>query len=221
MFATTRIARADFDDATLQPLYVLSNALMAEPYEHFAHHARTNDELYVFRRGDELVGFQLWRAFGDAAQRYVLGGKLRIDPSARRHGLHLSAGLDVLAAQRRAFPAARITRLSIASLFGFVSIARRLAHFAFVDATAPTEHVEVIERCAADSHYVFDRASGRVEVGIRMTAAQLEAYPAAYFESELGRAYIVRNPDYRDNGCYLAFAFEVDDANLAALARAA
>jgi hypothetical protein len=218
VFATTRIGRADFDDATLRPLYALSNALMAEPYEHFAHHARTNDELYVFRRDGELVGFQLWRAFGTAEHRYVLGGKLRIDPSARRHGLHLAAGLDVLAAQRRTFPEARISRLSIASLFGFVSIARRLAHFTFVDATAPTELADVIARCAADSHYVFDRASGRVDVGIRMTAAQLEAYPAAYFESELAREYIARNPDYRDNGCYLAFAFEVDRANLAALA---
>jgi hypothetical protein len=215
MFATTRVARADFDDATLRPLYVLSNALMAESYEHFAHHARTNDELYVFRRTGELVGFQLWRAFGDHAQRYVLGGKLRIDPSARRHGLHLTAGLEVLAAQRREFPSARITRLSIASLFGFVSIARRLAHFAFVDGSG--EHAGVIARCAAESHYAFDPASGRVEVGIRMTAAQLEAYPAAYFEGELARAYIARNPGYRDNGCYLAFAFEVDDANLAAL----
>jgi len=217
VFSTQRIARANFDEATLRPLYELSNALMAESYEHFAHHARTNDELHVFYRGDELVGFQLWRAFGDATQRYVLGGKLRIDPSARRNGLHLTAGLEVLTAQRRAFPTARITRLSIASLFGFVSIARRLAHFAFVDAAAPAELADVVARCAAESHYAYHRASGRVEVGIRMTAAQLQAYPAAYFESELARAYVARNAGYRENGCYLAFAFEVDEANLAAL----
>src|SRR5262245_21218645 len=106
---------------------------MAESFEHLSWHAATNDELHVFRHSEsgELAGFQFWRTLPgiDDGHRVVLGGKLRIHPEARRRGLHLASGLAVLCEQRRRFPAARITRLSVASLFGFVSIARRLAHY--------------------------------------------------------------------------------------------
>lgn len=207
----------DFDDATLRPLYELSNALMAETYEHFAEHARTNDELTVFHHDGALAGFQFWRAFGENGTRYVLGGKLRIVPAARRRGLHLAAGLELL--RRELAHGQPVVRLSIAALFGFVSIAKSLAHFEFIDGASP--HAAILARLAADSDYRFDPVTGLVDVGIRMTDAQVAAYPPAYFETPIARQYIARNPAYRTNGCNLAFAFDADEANLSALARAA
>src|SRR6187402_55243 len=129
-FSLEIVERADFDDALLRPLHAFATLLMAEPYEHFAKHASTNDELHVFRRLDTgaFEGFQFWRCLSGVTERerFVLGGKLRVRPSARRHGLHLCSGLAVLLDQQRRFPTARITRLGVASLFGFVSIVRRL-----------------------------------------------------------------------------------------------
>jgi hypothetical protein len=224
-FRLERLERSTFDDLTLTPLYELANTLMRESYAHFALHARTNDELYVFRRKrtNELVGFQFWRVIPgrSATERFVLGGKLRVRAEARRHGLHLAAGLLVLLEQAHRFPSAQISRLSIASLFGFVSITRRLSHYAFVDAAASPEWIDAIDQVARDSHYRFDARSGQVEVGIHMTPAQLEGYPAAFFDSAAARAYIARNPDFRSNGRYLAFGFTLDRQNLTALARGA
>ncbi len=219
------IARADFDDALLRPLHALATALMAEPYEHFAKHASTNDELHVFRRLDTgaLEGFQFWRCLPGTTERerFVLGGKLRVRPSARRLGLHLCSGLSVLLTEQQRFPRARITRLGVASLFGFVSIVRRLAHYSFIDAASRTDLLSVMTEVTRMSHYTFAPASGQVEVGIFVTTEQLAAYPRDYFDSAPARAYLARNPDFRSNGRYLAFAFEVDRANIDGLARGA
>jgi hypothetical protein len=224
-FSLETIDRADFDDALLRPLHALASLLMAEPYEHFATHASTNDELHVFRRLDTGVieGFQFWRCLPGttARDRIVLGGKLRVRPSARRLGLHLCSGLAVLLDQQRRFPAASITRLSVASLFGFVSIVRRLARYEFIDASSRADLIPIVADVTRASHYAFDPSTGQVEVGIFMTAEQLATYPAAYFESAPARAYIAKNPDFRSNGRYLAFAFDVDRANVDALAQGA
>jgi hypothetical protein len=217
------VQRNEFDEALLRRLYELSNTLMAEPFEHFSWHAGTNDELHVFRRRDsgEVMGFQFWRTLPGISEnhRVVLGGKLRVRPEARRRGLHLASGFAVLSEQRRRFPEAAITRLGIASMFGFVSIARRVAHHDFVTAQTHPELVPIVEAVTSASHYTFDAQTGQVEVGIFITPQQLAGYPEAFFQSPLARAYAERNPEYRSNGRYLAFAFEVDEANVGALAR--
>jgi hypothetical protein len=149
VFAIDRIPRDVIDDATLRPLHAWSTRLMAEGYDHFARHALTNDELHVFRRDGDLVGFQLWRAFTVARTRYVLGGKLRVDPSARSNGLHHASNLAVLRAQRAAHADLPLVRLSIASLFGFVSLARAMPRYQFVDAATEPVIAAVFERVAA------------------------------------------------------------------------
>ncbi len=215
------VLREHFTDALLAPLYQLSNAFMAEPFEHFLHHARTNDQLHIFRRvAGQLVGFQLWRAFAgrSAGERFVLGGKLRILPEARRQGLHLASGLSVLLSERQRFPEAAITRLGVASLFGFVSIVRRVARYDFVNEASRPDLIDVIGEVTHASRYTFDASTGLVRVGIFITPEQLLRYPPSYFESPAARAYCARNPAFRTNGSYLAFAFEVDRENLAALA---
>lgn len=222
-FSLDVVRRVELSEGLLAPLYELSQAFMAEPYEHFVHHATTNDELHVFRRRSaELVGFQFWRSFaGHAGERFVLGGKLRIVPEARRHGLHLASGLSILLAERRRFPGSAITRLGVASLFGFVSILRRVARYDFVARASRPDLIGVLDEVTRASNYHFDASTGLVRVGIFVTAEQLARYPVAFFESPLARAYIAKNPDFRTNGCYLAFGFDVDRENLTALAEGA
>ncbi|WP_437614236.1 hypothetical protein WMF20_14915 [Sorangium sp. So ce834] len=91
------IERRDFDDQRLRELHALSNALMAERFEHFCVHARTDDVVHVFRRADTgaIVGFQFWKTapLGLPRSRAIVGGKLRIPPDFRTRGLHLSSGL--------------------------------------------------------------------------------------------------------------------------------
>ncbi|MET0795718.1 MAG: hypothetical protein ABW061_29640 [Polyangiaceae bacterium] len=224
-FSLERIERSDFNDELLRPLHAFAALLMAEPYEHFVTHANTNDELHVFRRIETgaVEGFQFWRCLPGATERarLVLGGKLRVRPSARHFGLHLCSGLAVLLDEQRRFPTARITRLGIASLFGFVSVVRRLARYEFVDVSSRADLIPFVDAVTRVSRYEFDPATGQVEVGIFMTAEQLEAYPASYFESAPARAYSERNRDFRWNGRYLAFAFDVDRGNVDALAQGA
>ena len=164
------------------------------------------------------MGFQLWAVSGTRPdERIVLGGKLRIRAEARRRGLHLLSGLGVLLEQQRATDGVRITRLGIASVFGFASITRRLAHYDFVNATGRRRDlvpVALHDELARDNGYAFDADDGPGDVRIFMTGEQLARYPEAFFSAPSVRAYQARNPGFRDNGRYLAFAFEVDGVNV-------
>jgi hypothetical protein len=198
--------------------------MLAEPYDHFAHHARTNDELHIFRRRDAtdrdgIVGFQLWRAFTDDHRRYVLGGKLRVDPSARRHALHHTSNLAILLAQRERHPHLALTRLAITSLHGFVSLTRALPGYRVVDTAAPRHLIDVFDRVTRDNHYVFDAKTGLVDVGITIPSEQLAALPPHYFTLPEARAYLARNADFARNRCFLAVAWEVAEDNLSSLLR--
>ena len=121
------VPRADFSPALLAELHALSDRLMREAFDHFEVHARTNDVVHVFERRDTraVVGFQFWKTMPvDLPRaRAIVGGKLRILPEYRRQGLHLRSGLRFYAAARRSWPLSRFYRISLASIFGFTSIA--------------------------------------------------------------------------------------------------
>src|SRR4051812_20369949 len=137
------VPRSAFDDALLGRLHAFSNQLLAEDPDHFRVHAMTNDVVHIFERSDTgaPVGFQFWRtgAIDRPRARTIIGGKLRVDPAFRNRGLHLGSGLRFyLACQSRA-PATRFYRLSMAGLFGFVSITSALADYHLLDPRATDE----------------------------------------------------------------------------------
>jgi hypothetical protein len=206
---------ADWTPALLDELHALAITMSAESREHFERHALSNDCVYLFRDQGAVVGFQFWRTVSLPEARLILGGKLRIAPSHRRRGLHLRAGLAYYRAQGDAY------RVSLAGLFGFVSLTRALAHFEVISsATSPVWLTDAVERIARESDFVFERATGLVRVGIQVTPAQLQAYPESFYASPQARAYAALNPDYRTNGTYLAFGFALSASNLASLERA-
>jgi hypothetical protein len=218
-YTIERVPVAALDDRVLVPLHAFASQLMAESYDHFARHARTNDELHVYRRDNDIVGFQLWRTLGDATRRFVLGGKLRVDPAARRNALHHASNLAILLAERAAHPHADITRLSIASLFGFVSLARVMPHYRFVDAASSPVLAEIFQRLSADNGYVFDPKTGLVDVGITIPSEQIARIDTGYVALPEARAYLARNADFARNRCFAAVAFEVDEDNISSLQR--
>jgi hypothetical protein len=207
--------RADWTPALLDELHTLAITMSAESREHFERHAISNDCVYLFRDQSALVGFQFWRTVALPQARLILGGKLRIAPSHRRRGLHLRAGLAYYRAQGDAY------RVSLAGLFGFVSITRALSHYEVIStATSPAWLTDAVGHIARESDFAFDPASGLVRVGIQVTPAQLAAYPESFYASPQARAYAAVNPDYRTNGTYIAFGFPLSPANLAAMERA-
>jgi hypothetical protein len=214
-------ARSSWTPALLDSLHAIAVIMAAEDRAHFAKHAYTNDAVHIFReqQGGGIVGFQFWRCLaGDGpGTRVVFGGKLRILPEYRRRALHLVSALVFFDAASRDYPAERLHRMSIASLFGFVSIAGALADYQFVDAAAQPWLCDILAASARESGYSFDRDTGVVDVAIHVTAAQLARYPAVFYDQPLARAYAARNPGYRTNGRYLAFAFDFSPANLAAM----
>ena len=118
------IRREELSDETVRELHAVANRLMAEDLEHFRVHAQANELVHVFRRKDTdaIVGFQFWMTSSMKLprSRVILGGKLRILPEFRRHGLHLLSGLDFFLGNALRHPFTRHYRLSIASVFGFV-----------------------------------------------------------------------------------------------------
>ncbi|AGP35807.1 hypothetical protein BE04_36400 [Sorangium cellulosum] len=223
------IERRDFDDQRLRELHALSNALMAERFEHFCVHARTNDVVHVFRRVDTgaIVGFQFWKTAPIALprSRAIVGGKLRIAPDFRTRGLHLASGLLFLLETKRRAPRTRFYRLSIASLFGFVSITEALAQYEIFDpkrrSTAEDEAVrEAFLRLAGESNYHVDDETGLFLVNIFMTEETLSRYPPRYFDRPAARRYAAVNPGFRTNGCYAGFWFRFTSENLFAMTRA-
>lgn len=219
--------RAQYTDARLRELHAMSNALMMEEFEHFQVHAETNDVVHVFRRTDtgEVVGFQFWRtaAMDLPRSRLVLGGKLRIDPAFRNRGLHLLSGLVFFLQQKLRHPLTRYYRLSIASIFGFVSIAEALHEYRLLDLQA-TGHEEravadAFRRLAAENAFTLDERTGLMFVGIFMTEATLQAYPPTWFDRPAARAYIAVNPEFRHNGNFVNFWFRFTPRNLFSLVK--
>ncbi|MET0282926.1 MAG: hypothetical protein ABW352_00590 [Polyangiales bacterium] len=205
--------------ALLDELHALAITMSAEPRAHFDKHANTNDCVHLFRDRGAVIGFQFWKALTVPEARLIVGGKLRIAPSYRRRSLHLRSGLAFYREQLQRFPT--VHRLSMASLFGFASITRALAHYEIVRAPdVPAWQCDAIERLARESDFAYDRATGLVRVGIQITPQQLAAYPESFYASPQVRAYAAHNPGYRDNGTYLAFGFALSSENLRALERA-
>ncbi|WP_433935776.1 hypothetical protein AB3662_13720 [Sorangium cellulosum] len=223
------LRRSDFTDPRLRELHALSNALMAEDFDHFRVHAHTNDVVHVFRRADTgaIVGFQFWKTAPLALPRSlaIVGGKLRIAPEFRTRGLHLVSGLLFLIDTKRRAPRARLYRLSIASLFGFVAITEALAHYQIFDpGRRDTEEDEAVRaaflQLASESDFRVDEETGLFFVDIFMTEDTLRRYPPRYFDRPAAKRYAAVNPGFRANGCYAGFWFRFTRKNLLALTRA-
>lgn len=223
---TRSVLRRDFDDALMARLHAFANRLLAEEPSHFRVHAETNEVVHIFERTDtgEIVGFQFWRTgpIDRPRSRTIIGGKLRVDPAFRNRGLHLGSGLRFyLECQLRA-PTTRFYRLSLASIFGFVSLASALAEYQILDPHAADHDGRAVwaafARTAAENHYRLDAATGLIFVDIRPTPEVLAQFPPAYLSRPEAQLYTRANPDWRSNGCYLAFWFRFTPRNLARLA---
>jgi hypothetical protein len=155
--------------------------------------------------------------------RALIGGKLRVEPAFRRRGLHLRSGLRFYLENQLRHPRTRFYRLSLASMFGFVSITSALADYRMFDPMASDAEGRAIrgafERLADQSHYRLDLATGLFSVGIKVNEATLAQYPASYYQRPEARAYARINPSWRDNGCNVGFWFRFTPANLAKLIR--
>ena len=221
------VPRHRFTPALLGSLHGLSNRLLREDADHFRLHAEANDLVHIYERVDTgaPVGFQFWRtaAMDLPRSRVIIGGKLRIDPAFRGRALHLRSGLRFYLESQLRRPRTRFYRLSLASLFGFVSITSALAEYHLFDHHArDAEGLAVrgaFERLAGESHYRLDPATGLFPVGIGMTEETLAPFSAPYFERPEARVYAGVNPGWRHNGCYVGFWFRFTWANLAKLAR--
>ncbi|HEX3757123.1 MAG TPA: hypothetical protein VHW23_00385 [Kofleriaceae bacterium] len=219
------VPRPRFTRALLDDLHGLANRLLAEDAAHFRVHAETNDVVHIYERADTggVVGFQFWRTAPMALPgcRAVIGGKLRIDPAFRRRALHLRSGLRFYLESQLRHPRTRFYRLSLASMFGFVSITSALAEYRLFDPAAADPEGRAIctafERLAEQSHYRLDPVTGLIAVGIHMTEATLAQYPARYFERPEAQIYARVNPDWRGNARYVAFWFRFTPANLTRL----
>ncbi len=221
------VRREALSDALVQELHAVSNSLMAEGLEHFRVHALANDLVHVFRRTDtgRIIGFQFWRTapIDLPRGRVILGGKLRILPEFRNRGLHLLSGLTFYFQDKLRHPGSRYYRLSIASLFGFVSITEALAHYALFDPKREGEEAQALREAftalAQESHFHIDAERGLFRVNIFMTPETLGRYPPRYFEKPAARVYASVNPDFRTNGSYVGFWFRFTPANLLSLTR--
>lgn len=219
--------RRDFSEERLRELHAMASALMAEDFDHFRVHAETNDLVHVFRRADTgaIVGFQFWKTapIGLPRSRAIVGGKLRVLPEFRSRGLHLVSGLLFFLEVKRRDPFTRYYRLSIASMFGFVSITEALAEYQLFDPRRRGGEDEAVRAAflalAAESHFRVDEETGLFFVNIFMTEETLGRYPPRYFEKPAARVYASINPEFRSNGCYAGFWFRFTRANLIAMSR--
>jgi hypothetical protein len=222
------VGRQALSEALIQQLHAFSTSLMAEALEHFRVHALSNDVVHVFHRQDtgQLVGFQFWKTAPIPLPRgrVILGGKLRIHPEFRNRGLHLLSGLTFYLQDKLRHPLSRYYRLSIASLFGFVSITEALARYHLFDPRQLTGEQgairEVFFARAEESHFRVDPESGLFFVDIFMTPETLGRYSPDYFNRPAARAYAAVNPEFRTNGCYAGFWFRFTPGNLTSLTRA-
>ena len=223
---TRVIPQRSYTPELLRTLHALADRMLSEDIEHFCNHAETNDVVYVYERTDTgaPVGFQFWRsaAMDLRGCRVLHGGKLRIEPAFRRRGLHLRSGMRFYLENQLRHPTTRFYRLSVASLFGFVSITSALADYRVFDPCASDAEGHAIRRAfeaqAARNHHRMDNVSGLFAVGTTITDETLAQYSSAYFNRPEAQVYIRANTEWRDNGYNVGFWFRFTPANLAKLA---
>jgi hypothetical protein len=216
-----------FTPALLDSLHAFASSMVSEDAAHFRVHAETNDVVHIYERVDTgaPVGFQFWRTVPMELPgcRALIGGKLRIDPEYRRRALHLRSGLRFYLESQLRHPRTRFYRLSLASMFGFVSITSALADYHLFDPAATDAEGRAVraafQRLADQSHYQLDPSTGLFAVGIRFNAATLAQYPDSYFRRPEALTYARVNPGWRDNGYFMGFWFRFTPANLARLIR--
>jgi hypothetical protein len=219
------VPRERYTPELIQRLHGLANRLLTEEESHFALHARANEVVHLFERADtgELVGFQFWRTdrLDLDGHRAIIGGKLRIVPEHRGRALHLRSGLRFYLENQLRHPLTRFIRLSLANLFGFVSITEALAEYRLLDGRADDAEARAVRdafaRLAAESDFRLDPATGLIFVDIHRPAETLARYAPSYFERPAARAYAQVNPDFRTNACNIGFWFRFSPRNLAAL----
>lgn len=118
---------------------------------------------------------------------------------------------------------ARYYRLSIASVFGFVSIAEALHAYRFVDTQSSDHEAQAVAECfrrlAKENDFRMDEHSSVMRVNIFMTPETLDAYPPAWFDRPAARDYTAVDPGFRTNGCFVNFWFRFTPRNLYALIR--
>jgi hypothetical protein len=222
------VRREALSDGLIRELHAVANSLMAEEVEHFRVHALSNELVHIFRRTDTggIVGFQFWRTapIGLPGGRVILGGKLRILPGFRNRGLHLLSGLTFFLQDKLRHPRSRHYRLSIASLFGFVSITEALRRYHIFEPRQRTGEEGAVREAflslAEESHFRVDEERGLFLVNIFMTPETLGRYAPDYFDRPAARAYAAVNPEFRTNGCYVGFWFRFTPDNLASLTSA-
>jgi hypothetical protein len=221
------VSRKDFTPVLIASLHALANRLLREDEDHFRRHAETNDVVHVFERKDtgEVVGFQFWRtaAMPLPYTRALLGGKLRVDPAFRNRALHLRSGLRFFLESKWRHPRTRFYRLSLASMFGYVSLTSALADYHIFDISSrEVENLavrETLEKLAAESHFRLDPVTGLFAVGIHMTEETLASYPESYYRRPQAVEYAHVNPEWRHNACYVAFWFRFTWRNVFTLLR--
>ncbi|TMQ12437.1 MAG: hypothetical protein E6J90_31365 [Deltaproteobacteria bacterium] len=221
------LGRRQFTRALLDALHGMANRLLSEDAAHFRVHAETNDVVHIYERVDtgEPIGFQFWRTapMDLPGCRAVIGGKLRIDPAFRRRALHLRSGLRFYLESQLRHPRTRFYRLSLASIFGFVSITSALAEYRPFDLHASGAEGRAIrgafERLAEQSHYHLDPVTGLFSVGIHLNESTLAMYPDSYYRRPEAQAYARLNPGWRENGLFVGFWFRFTPGNLAKLIR--
>lgn len=221
------IARRDFDDALLARLHAFSYPILPEDLAHFRVHAETNEVVHVFEHGGKIVGYQFWRTgpLNLPHARMIMGGKLRVLPEHRGRGLHLRSGLRFFLACKLRHPRTRYYRLSIVSLFGFVSLTSALAEYQIVDPHPRPGDTEgeairaAFVRLAAENDYRMDPETGLIFVDIGISPETLASFPEGYLDRPEARSYARINPGWRDNRCDVAFWFRFTPRNLASLVR--
>ncbi|GIL37949.1 hypothetical protein [Roseiterribacter gracilis] len=220
------VRRDAYDQAFLTELFDLSRTVIGEQWDGFRTHAETTALVHVFRdvKDGSAIGFQFWRVVPLQLPRSqaILGGKLRVKPEFRRRSLHILSALLFYLHCKARHPTTRFYRLSLAALFGFVSVTGALAWFRFFDEDDRSEEGQALSAAfaafAADNGFRIE-PKGLVHTGVGVAEATLAQFGPAYFEREATRAYVARNPDFRTNCCSVAFWFRFDRRNIISMLR--
>jgi hypothetical protein len=220
------VQRDAFTEPFLTELYDLACKLTDESRAGYDAHVAAMSLVHVFRdtKTGASVGFQFWHdaPMARPRRRMIQGGKLRVLPEFRRRGLHLLSGLLFFLQCKARHPTTRFYRVSIASLFGFVSISEALAWFRFFDPGDGGDEGRLLRdgfaSFASGSQFRIE-PSGLVHTGVGLSETTLAQFGPAYFERPSVRAYIERNPEFRSNRYFVAFWFRYDARNLISVLR--
>lgn len=222
------ITSTEYNETLFNELYILSNRLITEDYDHWKSHAITNQFLHLVQdktQNNKTVGFQFFRLIETQSLNHSLlfGGKLRYDLNIRGMGINLISNVEICKMLKSELfgddPDHIIYRVGLFNIFGYLSVIDSLdKHKYFIypfneNQECQTLITPILNNFCRENGFDTDNITGLVNVKQTIPNETISSLHDSFWKKPKVTEYITFNPNWKD-GWDIYVSWELDEYNI-------